>query len=115
MQALIAAEHAIAPHPDATDWPRIVARYDELVALGDSPVVRLNRAVAVAEADGPHAGLRALDGIDLPGHRLPGIRGELLARVGRTDEARVELARAVALCDNLPERSHLQDRLTSLG
>ena len=102
VQALIAAEHAIAPHPDATDWPRIVARYDELVALGDSPVVRLNRAVAVAEADGPHAGLRALDGVVLPGHRLPGIRGELLARVGRTDEARAERSRAVELCDHEP-------------
>lgn len=115
VQALIAAEHAIAPHPDATDWPRIVARYDELVALGDSPVVRLNRAVAVAEADGPHAGLRALDGVDLPGHRLPGIRGELLARVGRTEEARAELARAVGSCDNDPEREHLAARLASLG
>ena len=115
VQALIAAEHAIAPHPDATDWPRIVARYDELVGLADTPVVRLNRAVAVAEADGPHAGLRALDGVDLPGHRLPGIRGELLARVGRTDEARVELARAVDLCDHVPERTHLQARLASLS
>jgi len=115
VQALIAAEHAIAPHPEATDWPRIVARYDELLALAESPVVRLNRAVAVAEADGPHAGLRALDGIELPGHRLPGIRGELLARAGRTEEARAELARAVDLCDNLPERTHLQNRLTSLG
>jgi len=115
VQALIAAEHAIAPHPDATDWPRIVARYDELVALSDSPVVRLNRAVAVAEADGPHAGLRALDGVDLPGHRLPAIRGELLARVGRTDEARSELARAVDLCDHAPERTHLQERIVSLG
>ena len=67
LQALIAAEHAIAPHPDATDWPRIVARYDELEALSGSPVVRLNRAVAVAEADGPLAGLRALDGLGLPG------------------------------------------------
>jgi RNA polymerase sigma factor (sigma-70 family) len=114
VQALIAAEHAIAPHPDATDWPRIVARYDELVALSDSPVVRLNRAVAVAEADGPHAGLRALDGVELPGHRLPGIRGELLARVGRPDEARVELTRAVELCDNEPEREHLAGRLASL-
>ncbi len=115
VQALIAAEHAIAPHPDATDWPRIVARYDELVALGDSPVVRLNRAVAVAEADGPHAGLRALDGVVLPGHRLPGIRGELLARAGRTDEARTELTRALDLCDHDPERALLQDRLLALG
>jgi RNA polymerase sigma-70 factor (ECF subfamily) len=69
----------------------------------------------VAEADGPHAGLRALDGVELPGHRLPGIRGELLARAGRTQEARTELARAVELCDNVPERIHLQDRLATLG
>jgi len=115
LQALIAAEHAIAPHPDATDWPRIVARYDELVAVADSPVVRLNRAVAVAEADGPLAGLRALDGLELVGHRLPGVRGELLARVGRTDEARAELERAVDLCDNDAERAHLRDRLATLG
>ena len=115
LQALIAAEHAIAPHPDATDWPRIVERYDELLALEDTPVVRLNRAVAVAEADGPLAGLRALDGVDLVGHRLPGVRGELLARVGRTDDARAELVRAVDLCDNEPEKAHLADRLASLG
>ena len=114
LQALVAAEHAVAPHPDATDWPRIVARYDELVAVADSPVVRLNRAVAVAEADGPLAGLRALDGLDVPGHRLPAVRGELLAKVGRTDEARGELARAVALCDNDAERAHLTHRLTTL-
>jgi RNA polymerase sigma-70 factor (ECF subfamily) len=125
LQALIAAEHAVAPHPDATDWPRIVARYDELVALADSPVVRLNRAVAVAEADGPLAGLRALDALELvgeglpghrlPGHRLPGVRGELLARVGRTDEARVQLENAVVLCHNDAERAHLAGRLTALG
>jgi RNA polymerase sigma-70 factor (ECF subfamily) len=114
LQALIAAEHAIAPHPDATDWPRIVERYDELLLLEDTPVVRLNRAVALAEADGPLAGLRALEGLELPGHRLPGVRGELLARVGRTDEARAALARAVDLCDNGPERTHLQSRLASL-
>jgi RNA polymerase sigma-70 factor (ECF subfamily) len=115
LQALIAAEHAIAPHPGATDWPRIVERYDELLALEDTPVVRLNRAVAVAEADGPLAGLRALDGIDLRGHRLPGVRGELLARVGREEEARAELARAVELCDNEPERAHLAERLAALS
>ena len=114
LQALVAAEHAVAPHPDATDWPRIVARYDELVAVADSPVVRLNRAVAVAEADGPLAGLRALDGLVVPGHRLPAVRGELLAKTGRTDEARAELTRAVALCDNDPERAHLSDRLAAL-
>jgi RNA polymerase sigma-70 factor (ECF subfamily) len=114
LQALIAAEHAIVPHPDATDWPRIVERYDELVALEDTPVVRLNRAVAVSEADGPLAGLRALEGLELPGHRLPGVRGELLSRVGRTEEARIELARAVDLCDNDPEPAHLAARLAAL-
>jgi RNA polymerase sigma factor (sigma-70 family) len=114
LQALIAAEHAVAPHPDATDWPRIVARYDELVAVADSPVVRLNRAVAVAEADGPLAGLRALEGLELVGHRLPGVRGELLTRVGRTDEARLQLELAVALCDNDAERAHLAGRLAAL-
>jgi RNA polymerase sigma-70 factor (ECF subfamily) len=70
--------------------------------------------VAVSEADGPLAGLRALDGIELPGHRLPGVRGELLAKVGRTEEARAELARAVHLCDNDPERAHLSARLAAL-
>jgi predicted RNA polymerase sigma factor len=69
----------------------------------------------VAEADGPHAGLRALDGVELPGHRLPGIRGELLARVGRTEEARTELARALDLCEHDPERALLQERLASLA
>jgi RNA polymerase sigma-70 factor (ECF subfamily) len=115
LQALIAAEHAIAPHADATDWPRIVERYDELLALEDSPVVRLNRAVAISEADGPLAGLRALDGVELPGHRLPGVRGELLARVGRTDEARNALVHAVELCDNTLERAHLESRLAALA
>jgi predicted RNA polymerase sigma factor len=115
LQALIASEHAIARRPEDTDWSRIVERYDELVAVADSPVVRLNRAVALAEADGPLAGLRALDGLELPGHRLPGVRGELLARVGRADEARDQLTLAVELCDNEPERAHLADRLAELG
>ena len=77
-------------------------------------MVRLNRAVAVAEADGPLAGLALLDDLDLPGHRLPGARGELLLRAGRTDEARAELDRAVALCDNDAERAHLRRRRAQL-
>ena len=115
LQALIAAEHAIAPSAAETDWSRIVARYDELVSLTDTPVVRLNRAVAVAEADGPLAGLRALEGLTLPGHRLPGARGELLARAGQVEAARESLALAVGLCDNEVERQHLAERLASLG
>ena len=104
LQALIAAEHAIATHPEDTDWPRIVSRYDELVRCADSPVVRLNRAVALAEADGPLAGLAALREVELPGHRLPGVRAELLARAGRLEEARAAYHEAIALCDNEPER-----------
>ncbi len=112
LQALIAAEHAIAPTPAETDWSRIADRYRELEDVTASPVVRLNRAVAVAEADGPQAGLALLDGLDLPGHRLPGVRGELLLRVGRQEEGRAELARALDACGNTAERAHLLRRLT---
>lgn len=107
LQALVAAEHAIARTAADTDWSRIAARYRELEELTGSPVVRLNRAVAVAEADGPLAGLALLDGLDLPGHRLPGVRAELLARSGRGDEAKAAYDEAVARCDNLAERRHL--------
>lgn len=110
LQALVAAEHAIAPSPAATDWDRIVARYDELLALGDSPVVRLNRAVAVAERDGPETGLAALDGVALGGHRLPAVRAELLARLGRRDDARHAYDAALGLCANAAEAEHLRER-----
>ena len=73
-----------------------------------SPVVRLNRAVAVAEADGPQAGLALLDGVDLAGHRLPAVRGQLLLRLGREDEARAELLRALDACGNEAERVGLR-------
>jgi RNA polymerase sigma-70 factor (ECF subfamily) len=114
LQALIAAEHAIAPTAADTDWARVADRYRELEALTGSPVVRLNRAVAVAEADGPLAGLGLLAGLELPGHRLPGVRAELLRRAGRYDEARDELDRALARCGNAAERRHLQQRRESL-
>jgi predicted RNA polymerase sigma factor len=114
LQALIAAEHAIAPTAERTDWPRIASRYAELEELTGSPVVRLNRAVAVAEADGPLAGLALLDGLDLPGHRLPGVRAELLSRAGRTSEAREAYDLAIRLCDNDAEKQHLQDRRAEL-
>jgi RNA polymerase sigma-70 factor (ECF subfamily) len=107
LQALVAAEHAIARTADDTDWPRIAARYRELEDLTGSPVVRLNRAVAVAEADGPQAGLALLDGLDLPGHRLPAVRGQLLLRLGRVDEARAELTCALEACANEAERASL--------
>ncbi|TKG64927.1 RNA polymerase sigma factor [Prauserella endophytica] len=113
LQAMIAAEHAIAPTAAHTAWRRIVQRYDELLTLADSPVVRLNRAVAVAEAEGANAGLAALDGVALPGHRLPATRAELLARAGRTDEALRSFATAIALCHNETERAHLEARRES--
>ena len=115
LQALVAAEHAIAPTPEQTDWPRIVARYDELLELADSPVVRLNRAVAVGEADGALAGLAALDGLteeELPGHRLPAARAELLARAGRPAEARAAYDDAIRRCGNEAEVVHLEERRT---
>lgn len=89
-------------------------RYDELLALGDSPVVRLNRAVAVAEASGPAAGLDALDGLVLPGHRLPATRAELLLRLGRDDEAAAAYDEAIGRCANLAERAHLVERRAQL-
>ena len=110
LQALIAAEHAIAPTAEQTDWPRIASRYAELEELTGSPVVRLNRAVAVAEADGPLAGLAMLDGLELPGHRLPGVRAELLSRAGQTGDARAAYDLAIGLCDNDAERSALERR-----
>ena len=73
-------------------------------------MVRLNRAVAVAEADGPLAGVAMLDGLDLPGHRLPGVRAELLSRAGRADDARAAYDLAIGLCDNDAERSALERR-----
>ncbi|KRB78061.1 RNA polymerase subunit sigma-24 [Nocardioides sp. Root190] len=114
LQALIAAEHSIALSAKATRWDRIVARYDELLALAPSPVARLNRAVAMAERDGPAAGLEALRGIAMPGHRLPAVRAELLVRLGRYDEARIAYDTALALSNNDAESAHLRTRRRSL-
>ncbi|MFE7405972.1 RNA polymerase sigma factor [Isoptericola sp. NPDC057559] len=115
LQALVAAEHAIAPTAAATAWDRVLARYDELLALTDTPVVRLNRAVAVAEVAGPRAGLDALSGVALRGHRLPSLRAELLRRAGDLDGARHAYDAAVALCDNAAERDHLRRRRAELA
>jgi RNA polymerase sigma-70 factor (ECF subfamily) len=115
LQAAIAACHARARAPEQTDWPRIVALYDGLAAITGSPVVRLNRTVAVGMAFGPAAGLELLDGLAsepaLDGyHLLPAARGELLERLGRTEEASAEFARAAALSGNARERDLLQAR-----
>ena len=110
LQALIATEHAIALDAAGTDWGRIVSRYDELLQLVDSPVVRLNRAVAVAESDGPLAGLAALSECRATGHRYDGVRAELLARAGLVDEALATYDAALAACGNEAERAHLLGR-----
>ncbi|SDK36768.1 RNA polymerase sigma-70 factor, ECF subfamily [Nocardioides sp. YR527] len=114
LQALIAAEHAVAPTSETTAWDRIVERYDELLALRDTPVVRLNRAVAVAEAEGAEAGLKALESVALPGHRLPAVRAQLLERSGRHLDAIEAYAEAIALCTHSPERADLDRRRAAL-
>ncbi len=112
IQAAIAAEHVAS---GGTHWGHVLALYDQLVALVPTPSVRLNRAVAVAMADGPSAGIEALDALDDPGlqrgHLLPAARAELLTRLGRTDEAEVELARAIERVGNDAERALLVGRL----
>jgi predicted RNA polymerase sigma factor len=113
LQALIAAEHAIAPTPEATRWDRIAAHYAELEGLTGSPVVRLNRAVAVAEDQGPQAGLAVLEGLEeqlLQSHRLAAVRGELLLRAGRPADAVDAFAEAISLCANSAERALLEAR-----
>jgi predicted RNA polymerase sigma factor len=118
LQALIAAEHATATRAEDTEWARIAALYAELDTHTGSPVVRLNRAVAVAEASGPAAGLSLLEDLDaaLPdGHRLPAVRAELLLRAGRAGEATREFDVAISRCANDVERAHLERRRADLG
>lgn len=111
VQARIAAEHATSSTAAATPWGRIVAHYDLLLRLVPSPSVRLARAVAVAEALGPAAGLAALEGVELPGsHRVAAVRAELLARTGDADAARVAYDEAIEACRNDAERAHLLER-----
>jgi RNA polymerase sigma factor (sigma-70 family) len=120
LQAAIAACHARARTPDDTDWPRIAALYDALAELTPSPVVELNRAVAVGMAFGPAAGLELIDRL-VPElslrsyHLLPSVRGDLLAKLGRLDEAAAEFKRAAALTRNARERALLLDRAVQAG
>ncbi len=112
IQAAIASLHVDEP----TDWVEIAALYGELSRLTGSAVVELNRAVAVAEADGPEAGLGIVDGLDLDDYRyLHSTRGELLRRLGRTDDARVAYRRALELVQGDAERRLLERRLAELG
>ncbi|MGB2899243.1 MAG: RNA polymerase sigma factor [Candidatus Acidiferrum sp.] len=115
LQAAIAACHARARTPEETDWARIVVLYGELAKLVPSPVVELNRAVAVAMASGPAAGLELVDALTAEPslqayHLLPSVRGDLLAKIGRTEEARAEFERAAALTRNTRERELLLNR-----
>ncbi|MEU8240374.1 DUF6596 domain-containing protein [Actinoplanes missouriensis] len=120
LQAAIAVCHAQARTAEETDWARIAALYDALVTLLPTPVVRLNRAVAVGFARGPQAGLTLIDELRadrrLAGyHLLPSVRGDLLERLGRTAEARHELEQAAALAANTAERDFLLRRAAALG
>jgi len=120
LQAAIAACHARAHVADQTEWPQIASLYGVLARVAPSPVVELNRAVAVAMASGPAAGLAIVDGLrDEPSlknyHWLPSVRGDLLARLGRHAEARQEFERAASLARNAREKALLQERADALG
>ena len=115
LQAAIAACHARALHAKDTDWARIASLYARLAAVAPSPVVELNRAVAVAMADGPEAGLRLVDALREERalanyHLLPSVRGDLLFKLGRRDEARAEFERAAKLTGNVRESELLRRR-----
>jgi predicted RNA polymerase sigma factor len=120
LHAAIAACHARALTADATDWPRITALYSALTYVAPSPIVELNRAVAVSMAEGPAAGLVIIDAIaDDPAlksyHLLPSVRGDLLRKLGRTREACAEFERAAALTQNTRERDRLLARAAACG
>ena len=115
LQARIGAEHARALRPEDTRWERIVTLYDTLLAVAPSPSARLARAVAVAEARGPAAGIAALEGVEIPSsHRVAAVRAELLARDGDTVAARAAYDQAIAACRNDVELAHLRARRTAL-
>jgi len=116
IQAAISAVHSDAPRAQATDWRQIVALYDRHLAIAPSPVVALNRAVAIAEVDGPEPALALVDRLDLDGYRLyHAIRADLLRRVGRRAEASLAYGAAIALTENEAERDFLEGRRRSLA
>jgi predicted RNA polymerase sigma factor len=118
LQAEIAACHARARTPEETDWARIVTLYEELARVAPSPIVELNRAVAVSMASGPAAGLALVDALNTERslenyHLLPSVRGDLLRKLSRFDEARAEFERAASMTRNARERELLLDRARS--
>jgi RNA polymerase sigma-70 factor (ECF subfamily) len=116
IQAAINAVHSDAPIAAATDWHQIVQLYDQLMAVAPSPIVALNRAVAIAEMDGPQAGLAAIEHIDLDEYQpFHATRAELLRRTGRDVEAAAAFDRAIELSTNQTERRFLESRRASLG
>ena len=120
LQAAIAECHAVAPSVAETNWDRIVLVYEALGRLAPSPIVDLNRAVAVSMADGPEAALPIVDELAAAGalsssHLLPTVRGELLARMGRGAQAQAEFERAMQLCGNDRERAVLERKIADLG
>jgi RNA polymerase sigma-70 factor (ECF subfamily) len=120
VQAAIAALHAEAPGVEATDWAQIAGLYDVLLEMSPSPVVELNRAVAIAMRDGPAAGLPLVDALLAAGelrdyHLAHAARADLCRRLGRTADARGSYARALALTAQGPERRFLERRLAELG
>ena len=119
LQAAIAAVHAEAESVAATDWRQIVAIYDQLVRMQSSPVVHLNRAVAIAMRDGPEAGLNHIDAVlqngELANYYLAhSARADMCRRLGRTDEARASYEKALTLTQQEPERLFLRERIRQL-
>ncbi len=115
LQAQIAACHSSATTWEATDWPRIVALYDRLSAITESPVVDLNRAVAVGYARGPESGLEAMRELELDGyHAYHTTRGELLRRSGDEESALAEFERALQLSSNIVERRLIESRIEAI-
>jgi RNA polymerase sigma-70 factor (ECF subfamily) len=116
IQAAINAVHTDAPTAAATDWRQILALYDQLTVLDPGPVVALNRAVALAEVEGPGPALAVVEGLDLPHHHLrEAVRADLLTRLGRREEARAALDAALSGTANPGERALLADRRERLG
>jgi RNA polymerase sigma-70 factor (ECF subfamily) len=116
IQAAINAVHSDAATARATDWWQILQLYNQLIALAPSPVVALNRAVAVAEVEGPDAALSLVDGLDLGRYHLfHAIRADLLRRVGRNAEAAVAYKAAIAASENVAERGFLRRKLQALA
>ena len=115
LQAAIQAVHGAATSFADTDWPQIVRLYDQLLLVTRNPVVALNRAVAVAEVDGPETGLRLVDELDLGGYYLfHAVRADLLRRLERTEDATAAYRQALELTENEPERAFLRSRLNQL-